>query len=281
MTQETLQTVERALQVLQIFSRERTEVSQSELARTLGLPRTVVLRILNTLKQAGFLERVPGDSLYRIGLSAFEVGALYLANNPLVTVADELLAGLVDKTGYTGYLGTLYGSEAVILSLREGRSPVRFQWSAGDRLPATTTALGKAVLMRMTISEVDGILGLGRLSGLTERSIKTRGELDLALQAARDRGWTVAQDESYPGVCAVGAPILDAHGSPLAGMSISFLNYPADPDLLDQLGVLVRSTADTVSQRIAAYHAYGHRPQLSRPSLAQPESEQEAQIYGT
>jgi DNA-binding Lrp family transcriptional regulator len=91
MTQETLQTVERALQVLQVFSRERTEVSQSELARTLGLPRTVVLRILNTLKQAGFLERVPGDSLYRIGLSAFEVGALYLANNPLVTVADELL----------------------------------------------------------------------------------------------------------------------------------------------------------------------------------------------
>ncbi len=280
MTQETLQTVERALQVLQIFSRERTEVSQSEVARTLDLPRTVVVRILNTLKQAGFLERVPGVSLYRIGLSAFEVGALYLASNPLVAVADELLADLVAQTGYTGYLGALYGNEAVILSLREGRSPVRFQWSPGDRLPATTTALGKAILMRMTISDVDGILGLGHLSGLTERSIKTRGELDLELHAARDRGWTVAQDESYPGVCAVGAPILDAHGSPLAGMSISFLNYPPDPDLLDQLGVLVRSTAETVSRRIGAYHDYGHRPPLGRPSLSQPASEPETSMYG-
>jgi len=265
MPQETVQTVERALKVLQVFSRERPEISQSELARMLGLPRTVVVRILNTLKQAGFLERVSGDSLYRIGLSAFEVGALYLANNPLVAIADELLEDLVDKTGYTGYLGALYGSEAAILSLREGRSPVRFQWSAGDRLPATTTALGKAILMHMTTSDVDGILGLGRLAGLTEQSIRTRGELDLELQVARDRGWTVAQDESYPGVCAVGAAILDTHESPLAGISISYLNYPPDPDLLGQLGVLVRSTANTVSHRIAAYHVYGHRPQLGRP----------------
>ncbi len=281
MPQETVQTVERALQVLQVFSREQTEVSQSELARMLGLPRTVVGRILNTLEQAGFLERVPGGALYRIGLSAFEVGALYLANNPLVAVADELLTDLAEKTGHTGYLGALYGNEAVILSLREGRSPVRFQWSAGDRLPAATTALGKAILMHIAMSDVDGILGLGRLPGLTERSIKTRGELNLELDAARDRGWTVAVEESYPGVCAVGAPILDVHGSPLAGMSISFLNYPPDPDLFDQLGVLVRSTADTVSRRIAAYHMYGHRPALGRPSPAQPASEREAPMYGT
>ncbi|MBV9279118.1 MAG: IclR family transcriptional regulator [Chloroflexi bacterium] len=266
--------------MLLAFSRERTEVSPSELARTLGLPRTVVVRILNTLEQAGFLERVPGVSLYRIGLSAFEVGALYLANNPLVAVADELLADLVDKTGHTAYLGALYGNEAVILSLREGRSPVRFQWSAGDRLPATTTALGKAILMHLATSDVDRILGRGRLPGLTERSIKTRGELDRELHAARDRGWTVAIDESYPGVCAVGAPILDGSGSPLAGMSISFLNYPPNPDLFDQLGVLVCSTAETVSRRIAAYHAYGHRSPLGRPPPAQPASGRQAPMCG-
>lgn len=259
MAEETVQTVERALTVLRAFSRDRPEIRSSELARTLGLSRTIVIRILNTLERAGFVERVPGDARYRIGLAAFEVGALYLASNRLVDVAGEILDELVERTGYTAYLGVLDGGDAVILSLREGRCPVRFLWSAGNRLPVTTTAFGKAMLMYMTAGEIDHILGRGHLPGLTGQSIKTRAELDAQLDGARERGWIVAEDESYPSVSAIGAAILDGQGSPIAGLSLSFLNYPPDPDVYARLGPLIHEAAQKVARRVEMYHAYGQR----------------------
>lgn len=265
MSQETVQTVERALAVLGTFNRERAELRPSELAHLLGLPRTIVIRILNTLERARFVERVPGDSRYRIGVGAFEVGALYLATNPLIAVAEEALDDLAAETDHTIYLGALRGGETILLAVREGRRPVRFLWSVGDRLPVATTALGKAMLMHTAPEQRDEILGRGSLSGLTDRSLKTRAELDAQLDQARQRGWTVAQDESYPGVSAVGAAILDAQGAPLAGLSLSFLNYPPDPDIYEQLGRVVCAAAQGVTRRVATYSMYGQRAMLQRP----------------
>lgn len=272
MTQETVQTVERALAVLRTFSPQRAELRPSELAHLLGLPRTIVTRILNTLERARFVERIPGDSRYRIGVGAFEVGALFLAANPLIAVAEESLDDLAAETGHTIYLGALHDGETVLLAVREGSRPVRFLWSVGDRLPASTTALGKAILMHLAREQRDQILGTGPLSGLTEQSIKTRTQLDAQLDQARRRGWTVAQDESYPGVSAVGAAILDVKGVPMAGLSLSFLNYPPDPDIYEQLGRVVCDAAQRVTRRVATYSMYGQRTMLQHSTRRDPVS---------
>lgn len=245
--------------VLRTFSRERLDIGPSELARMLGLPRTIVIRILNTLESAHFVERVPGTSRYRIGLGAFEIGALYLANNPLGAAAEECLDELAAKTGHTIYLGVLHADETVLLAVREGNRPVRFLWSVGDRLPVATTALGKAMLMQMTREQRDEILGRGHVAGLTEQSIRLRAELERQLDHARRQGWTRAEDESYPGVSAVGTAILDETGYPIGGLSLSFLNYPPDPAAFEQLGPVVCDAARTLSRRVATYGLYGQQ----------------------
>ncbi len=262
MAKETVQTVARALSVLRAFSRERPDMSVAEVTRRLDLPRTIVLRLLNTLENAGYVERVADTSRYRIGLAALELGALYLADNPLIVKAADVLDDLARQTGYTAYLGALDRGDGVILALREGQQPVRFVWAIGDRLPATTTAFGKAMLMHMDGQLVDEILGDdgdNRLTGLTERSIKTRLELGRQLERAKERGWIAAQDESYPGVSAVGAAILNADGCPVAGVSISFLTYPPNPPIIEQFGRLTVDAAHTLSRRLAVHHLYGQR----------------------
>ncbi len=262
MPKETVQTVARALSVLRAFSREQTTMSVAELTRRLGLPRTIVIRLLNTLEDAGYVERLADTSHYRIGLVALELGALYLADNPLIVKAADVLDDLARQTGYTAYLGALDRGDTVILARREGQHPVRFVWSIGDRLPATTTALGKAMLMHMDGQRVDEILGDDgddQLTGLTERSIKTRLELGRQLERAKEHGWIAAQDESYPGVSAVGAAIVNADGFPVAGVSISFLTYPSNPPIVEQFGELTVEAAHTLSQRLAVHHLYGQR----------------------
>jgi DNA-binding IclR family transcriptional regulator len=258
---ETSQTVARALALLREFSRDEPELAVTDLTRRLSLPRTIVIRLLSTLEAGQFVERSASGE-YRIGLAACEIGALHLVRNPLVQVADEVIEELAESTGLTTYLGVAYGADVVILTLREGRQPVRFTWSAGDRLPIATTALGKAMLIHMAPHELDQLVGTERLTGLTERSVKNRAELDAQLEAARRRGWIAAVDESYPGIVAIGSAVLDQANRPIAGISLSMIGYPDDPD---QYGRLVRDAANAITRRVVAYSAYGERPAFDAP----------------
>jgi DNA-binding IclR family transcriptional regulator len=204
-----------------------------------------VVRLLGTLERADFIERVPGSPRqFRIGLAACEVGALYFQGNPLLRGAEDVLQDLATRTGVTAYLGALYGNEVVILAVREGRLPVRFTWQAGERLPVATTALGKAMLMHMDASAIDRILGSGPLAGLTEGSIRTRTALNAQLAKYAAGGWVPAFQESFPGVYAVGAAILDPKRVPVAGLSLSFLGNTVD-------------AARIISRRLGPSEAYG------------------------
>jgi DNA-binding IclR family transcriptional regulator len=253
---ETLKTVEKTLQVLRAFQRGETELSTAEICRKLKVSRTAVTRILATLEQAGFLERASDGVKYRIGVAACEVGALYLTDNPLTKLADQTMLGLAQQTGFTSYLGKLYGDEIVILGVREGSQPIRFLWTPGDRLPAATTATGKAMLMSMDRSELDRILGIGRLTGLTAQSLQTREDLDRQLDRHRAGRWVPMAEESYPGVCGVGAAIVDVTGAPIAGISLSFLGGADEGLSLERYGELIVAAADAISQKLRAQGSY-------------------------
>jgi DNA-binding IclR family transcriptional regulator len=78
MSDETLRTVARTLDLLQAFGRGDPELSIAALVERLAMPRTVVTRMLATLEKARFVERVPANRrLFRVGPAAWRVGTLY------------------------------------------------------------------------------------------------------------------------------------------------------------------------------------------------------------
>ncbi|MDE2573235.1 MAG: IclR family transcriptional regulator [bacterium] len=267
---EKAQTVERALRILRCFSEEQPELTASEFVRHLALPRTIVVRLLGTLEAAGFLERNARDSRYRIGLAAFEIGSLYVAANPLLGFINRELARLAEETGYTAYFGVLEGAETIIIAHHEGRLPVRFIWSAGDRLPVTTTGLGKAMLAHLSPKRLDALLGESKLSGLTEHSLSNRRQLDAQLAEVRKRGYAVARDESSLGITAVGAAILDADAQPIGGISLSILDYPRDARRVERAGTIIRQAAATINGRAGVYESYAHRLSPAAPTTNLP-----------
>jgi DNA-binding IclR family transcriptional regulator len=256
MAGETLKTIDRTLQVLSAFSRARPELTVAELVEMLGFPRAVVTRIVTTLEKAQFLERTAGSFRYRIGIAACELGATYLAGNALTDASRDILRELAQRTGFTVYLGARQSGDVVILGSHEGRTQVRFIWAVGDRLPIATTALGKAMLLHMSPEEIDRLLGTDMLPGLTTGSITKRQVLDEQLAEYSGKGWIPAFEESLPDVYAVGAALLDGEQKPLAGISISFLRYPDDPDQVERMGNAVLEAARAISRRIAPHYAY-------------------------
>ena len=256
---ETSKTVTNALRLLACFTREEPVLAAAALARRLGLPRTNVLRLIATLEHFRLVEREPGGGV-RLGIRTFELGSLYLMSNPAPSLAAAALDALVAATQCTAYLGVLDGDDAVILTCREGSLPVRFIWPSGSRLPCTTTALGKAILMHLPIAAWEAQLNLRKtLRTLTPSSLRSLEELERDLAAARRRGWTVAREESHAGLTAVGAAILDGSGVPIAGISLSYFDHPPDRERLQRLAALVRDTAERLSAQLRDYRAYGAR----------------------
>jgi IclR family transcriptional regulator, KDG regulon repressor len=255
---ETSKTVTNALSVLSCFSRSDPVLTASELTRRLKITRTSVIRLLATLERFGYVEKCPEAAGYRIGLRAFEVGTLFLAANPLSSVLARALDELVEKTHCTAYLAVLDKDDVVMLSCREGTLPIRFVWQAGDRLPLHTTAMGKAMLACMSSEEIDQQLGRAKtLRGLTDKSLRTRSQLDADIAKTRERGWGLAREESHAGLTAVGSAILDKARRPIAGISVSFFDYPPNPKRLNQLAAVVMAVAEGVSNKIAEYGSYG------------------------
>jgi DNA-binding IclR family transcriptional regulator len=257
---ETSKTVRNALQLLSCFTRNAATLSASELARQLKLPRTNVLRLLATLEAFGFVERATGNHSFRIGLRAFEIGSLFLVSNPISSLLANALDELVVRTQCTAYLAVLDKEDVVMLSCREGSLPVRFVWQIGDRLPAYTTALGKAMLMHLTPEQLDGQIG-GRknLRILTQNSLRTRDALNRELEVARKRGWGFAREESHPGLTAVGAAIVDQQSHPIAAISISYFDHPPQPKRIEKFAEIVMAVAKNVSRKISSQNIYDGR----------------------
>lgn len=265
---ETSKTVTNALRLLACFSHDEAVVTVAALARRLALPRTNVLRLLATLEHFHFIERERGGGV-RLGLRAFELGSVYLKSNPAPSLAVAALDALVEATQCTAYLGVLDDGDAVILTCREGSLPIRFVWPAGSRLPCTTTALGKAILTHMSAAAREAQLGGRRtLPVLTPGSLRSRKELERDLAIARRVGWTVAREESHPGLTAVGAAILDGSQRPIAGIALSYFDHPRDSERLRRLGELVRDAAAGLTAKLHDYRAYGARllPELAAPA---------------
>lgn len=267
---DTSKTVRNALQLLCCFSRETPTLGASEITRSMRLPRTNVLRLLATLESFGFLERASEDGAFRVGLRAFELGSLFLASNSVSTLFSNALDELVARTQCTAYLAVLDKDDIVMLSCREGTLPVRFVWRIGDRLPASTTAMGKAILIHMSRKELDAHLGTRtQLRTLTEKSLTTREALDRDLNIARKRGWGSAREESYPGLTAVGAAILDQHARPIAAISISYLDHPPQPKRMEKFAEIVQAVAKDVSRKISRRGEYDGLKNTDMPAGAQ------------
>lgn len=256
MAGEHLKTVKKMFRLLDLFTAVRPEWTVADLSRASGFPRTVVQRIIVSLEEEGYLERC-GDTLrYRIGISACQLGSLYVKGNPVLQAAQEPLRALVRDTGYPVYLGTLIEAEVMILALFEGTRSIRFTWSLGDRLPVSTTALGKAMLMAMSPSALQDVVGAGALPQTTPRSLPSVAALVAQLNTQRGKGWVPACDESLSGVTAVGAAVLRSDGAPLAGVSVSFLADHDAEGQLEHMGSKVAAAAADIGRRLQLLMPY-------------------------
>jgi DNA-binding IclR family transcriptional regulator len=203
---ETSKTADHALTVLLKLVDEGPR-SAAELARELGLNRTVVHRLLATLHERGFVTRLdrgyaPGPILVRIAERV---------QPELRAAAAGVMARLGRQVGETIVMHVADGDDAVVLEQYAASTHVvRVEHDIGSRHSLAAGASGRALLAFMAPATVD------RLVRRSERP----ESLERELEAVRHLGYAISHDELQLGVHGLAVPVVDATGRALASLAI-------------------------------------------------------------
>ncbi len=235
--------------MLRFLASQADPVTLQAIATAVGLPRSTAYHLLDVMVEEGFVVHLADDHRYGLGVASFEVGSGYARQEPLQRIARRPLATLVDAVGQSAHLAVLHGRD--VLYVLEERAPGRppLVTDVGVRLPAHLTASGRAILARLTASQVRALYpdrsafvdrhGAGPASPSALRSL---------LSETRQRGYAFEDGEVTPGFASVAAPVVDHTGHPVAGVAVTF---PSDdpPDLTTTIAA-TRRTAERLSARI-------------------------------
>ncbi|MCX5196682.1 IclR family transcriptional regulator [Streptomyces sp. NBC_00249] len=260
-----LSLLEKAAKVLGAFEGAEPRLSLTEVVRRSGIPRSSAHRILDQLVQLRWLDREGRD--YRMGMRMLELGALASHHNRLRRAALPLLHALHEQTGQLVHLSVLDGAEVVCLERIGGSEATTVPSRVGGRMPAYSTASGKAILAFSDPDTVERVLAQG-LRPRTPRTLVRPLALRSELAATRERGIAHDREESFRGICCVAAPLRGA-GRAIAAVSVSSCRGERE---LARLAPAVLACARAVWRELygpgRAGRAAGAPPQDQEPAVS-------------
>ncbi len=244
----TVQSLLRALSLLEVLAEDDEGYRLVDLAERAGLSTSTTHRLLTTLEQKRFVQFDRDESLWHIGVQCFAIGAGFARRRSFTRIALPIMRRLRDATGETVNLGLLDQGDVVILTQVESREMMRAITRPGGRMPLPCTALGQAILSAMEEREVAQILHKHGLPRLTHNSIARPTKLRGALDEARKLGYAVDHEENSVGLRCVAAVIYDENVQPLAAVSVAGPTVRVTLSRLPELGKQVIEAAREISR---------------------------------
>ncbi len=243
----TVQSVDRALSILQILARVG-EAGVTEVAGELGVHKSTAFRLVATLEAHRLVEQSGDRGKYRLGVGVLRLAGATTARLDLVQEARPICRRLAAETGETVNIAVISDSGALYLDQVAGSSSLQSHNWVGQHIPLHATSNGKVLLSGLDEARLaEVLLDLPRY---TPGTVTTRSVLVRQVEQVREQGYAVAVDELEVGLTAVAAPIRDVHGDVVASMSVSGPTFRLDDDDLDDVVGRVVAGASEVSHRL-------------------------------
>ena len=218
MSEGGVQSVGRALDVLEQLASTGRPMGVSELGQATGLPYATIHRLAATLVQRGYVRQEPRTRKYVLGARLVQLGGA--AGRLLDSWVRPALSELVERTGETANLALLEDGYAVYVAQVASKRMVRMFTEVGNRVLPHATAVGKVLLAHQPREYVERVV---QRHGLPARTANTITEIDTFLASvdqAAERGFAEDIEEQEDGVNCVAVPILGPGGW-VAAMSVS------------------------------------------------------------
>lgn len=221
MTERYVQTLERALDILEVLARSDESLGVTEIGNRIGLHKSTVHRILQTLCYRGYVEKEKERDRYHLGIKIVELGITFFNDLEIRKIAASFLVLLAKSLDEVVHLVLPDDGEVVYIDRRESSQVISMHSKVGRRAPMHCTAVGKAILSTLPEEEVRHILKVKGMPGFTPKTITDPEVLIQQLKDIRKTGIAMEAEENEVGILCVGTPIFDYSGRAVGAISVS------------------------------------------------------------
>jgi IclR family acetate operon transcriptional repressor len=238
-----VQSVDRALQIIETLAEDDEGYRLSDLAVRTGLSTSTAHRLLATLEKRRFVQFDRTRSKWHVGAQSFSVGATFARRRNFVAQAMPYLRKLRDQTRETANLAVVDDEKIIVLTRMESREIMRSLTKVGGRVAMVASGVGKAVLATYSDEDVNAIIRHHGMPRLTEKSIVRPSDLFRELERIRNQGYALDDEEACMGLRCIAAVVYNDCSEPLAAISVSGMTSRVTDVRLPLLGKAVREVA--------------------------------------
>ena len=248
--QNTIKSLDRALGVLKELAQIES-ATLSELATAMKESPATLYRVLTTFALHGIVEMDETAQTWHIGPEAYQIGSAFLRRTSLIDVSRPILRKLMQETGETANLGIEKNGSVFFMPQIETNAPIRAFFPPGTLSEMHASGIGKALLAHMDETQLKRFAARG-LQTFTPHTLATPESLAADMVTTRERGYALDDQEKNLGMRCIAAPIQDAYGEVIAGISVSGPTTRVSTDHIETLAKSVMRAAQDVSNALGA-----------------------------
>lgn len=253
-----LESVGRAIQLLDCFTRETPELRLTDLSNALEMSKAQVLRIASTLEMSGYLLRDPQTKRYRLGIRLFQLGMLVQQQIDLRRIAHPFLEDLVARADESARLIVPYDDGPICLDLVESSQQTRVFAQLGQPMPWNAGTSPKLILAYLPDAEREQILCRDQFQRYTENTVTDPDALRQEIAQIRQHGYHIGRRDLDKDATGISAPLFGHDGAIAGTINFSVPVSRVSEQRIDELLQLLIEAAHEISLQLG-YQPANHQ----------------------
>ena len=250
-----IQSVDRALDILSLFSYARPRWGITEISLAMNLSKATIHNLVSTLDSGGFLKKDEETRKYCLGPKLFSLGTIMGGTLEINQKAAGPAHRLAERTGLVCRVA-IWDHDAALLTMEVTSKDYKaLAHRIGPRVAAYCSALGKSLLAYLTGSEIEAYLDRTELVPFTPKTIWRRDLLLEELERTRTRGYAVNNEEIALGRASLATTIFGSDRRPVGAISQTGSVDQILGSESDSLVKTLRATAGEISMALGYYPA--------------------------
>lgn len=258
---ESIRAIDRAVDVLNAFTRRTPELTIDQITAATGLPRATVYRILYTLERRGLIRFDEKSLTYRLGFQFLAYGNLVASSIDLRQEAEGPLLQLYERTRQSVLLAVREGDTLVYIFRKETPEGLKVASLEGLFRPLVFGAFGAVIMAYLPDDELSRLLKQP-IPQFTPDTLTDPDQIRRRLaQIRRDRVFAET-NEALLGVTGIAAPVFNMEGQFVAAVGVDGPSVQLCGEQLEQAKLAVMETAAAISKKLGYRSPDGIPPYL-------------------
>ena len=239
----------RGLRVIESFDGRKEGITIADAARSTGLSRAAVRRLLITLELLGYAEARGRN--YRLRSRVLSLGYSFISSTSLAMAAQPVLDHISETIHESSSISVLDGDDIVYIARSSVHRLISVDLSIGSRLPAYCTSMGRVLLAGLSDAELAEYLERIRPRAYTARTVTGKTQLKEIILRVRKDGYALADEELELGLHSVSVPIVNSQGRTVAAINIGAPAQRVSRKQLDRFLRLLHEAARTLGHAVS------------------------------